>query len=226
MKHILKRATSLMLVVAMILSLAPAAFAAGEDTGVTYYVANSTRGGSDINGDGTQGKPYMTIGNAIAKAKAEGESAVTINLLSDIEASQEIVFDGSIAVTIQSNEGSTFRLQYSGTTAIGNNSGFIKANDNAALAFKNITLAGSTGAYDGRVLYAADGAVVDLENVTVTAGQMNNPLTNQGGAGIYAAEGGTINVSGASIITENPPSGNGGGIYVADKGTVTLTKAA
>lgn len=223
MKHILKRATSLMLVVAMILSLAPAAFAAGEDTGVTYYVANSTRGGSDINGDGTQGKPYMTIGNAIAKAKAEGESAVTINLLSDIEASQEIVFDGSIAVTIQSNEGSTFRLQYSGTTAIGNNSGFIKANDNAALAFKNITLAGSTGAYDGRVLYAADGAVVDLENVTVTAGQMNNPLTNQGGAGIYAAEGGTINVSGASIITENTTSGNGGGIYVADKGTVTLS---
>lgn len=223
MKHILKRATSLMLVVAMILSLAPAAFAAGEDTGVTYYVANSTSGGSDINGDGTQGNPYMTIGNAIAKAKAAGESAVTINLLSNIEASQEIVFDGSIAVTIQSNEGSTFRLQYSGTTAIGNNSGFIKANANAALAFKNITLAGSTGAYDGRVLYAADGAVVDLENVTVTAGRMNNPLTNQGGAGIYAAESGTINVSGASIITENATSGNGGGIYVADKGTVTLS---
>lgn len=223
MKHILKRATSLMLVVAMILSLAPAAFAAGEDTGVTYYVANSTSNGSDINGDGTQGNPYMTIGNAIAKAKEAGKTAVTINLLSDIEASQEIVFDGSIAVTIQSNEGSTFRLQYSGTTAIGNNSGFIKANDNAALAFKNITLAGSTGAYDGRVLYAADGAVVNLENVTVTAGRMNNPLTNQGGAGIYAAEDGTINVSGSSTITGNGTSGNGGGIYVADKGTVTLS---
>lgn len=223
MKHILKRATSLMLVVAMILSLAPAAFAAGGDTGVTYYVANSSSGGKDSTGDGTKGNPYMTIRNAIAKAKEAGKTAVTINLLSDIEASQEIVFDGSIAVTIQSDEGSAYKLQYSGTTAIGNNSGFIKAKANAALAFKNITLAGSTGAYDGRVLYAANGAVVDLENVTVTAGRMNNPLNNQGGAGIYAAEGGTIHVSGTSTITGNQTSGNGGGVYIADKGTITLS---
>ena len=223
MKHILKRATSLMLVVAMILSLAPAAFAAGEDTGVTYYVANSTSGGSDINGDGTQGKPYMTIGNAIAKAKAEGESAVTINLLSDIGASLELKFDDSIPVTIQSNDGATYKIQYTGTSPIGSESGFIKATGSANLTFKNVKLAGSTGAYDGRVLYAADGAVVNLENVTVTNGRMNNPVNNQGGAGIFAAADGTINVSGASIITKNATSGNGGGIYVADKGTVILS---
>lgn len=223
MKHILKRATSLMLVVAMILSLAPAAFAAGEDTGVTYYVANSDSSGSDINGNGTQGKPYMTIGNAIAKAKEAGATAVTINLLSDIGASLELKFDYSIPVTIQSNDGATYKIQYTGTSPIGSESGFIKATGSANLTFKNVKLAGSTGAYDGRVLYVADGAVVNLKNVTVTNGRMNNPVNNQGGAGIFAAANGTINVSGSSTITGNWTSGNGGGIYVADKGTVTLS---
>lgn len=223
MKHILKRATSLMLVVAMILSLAPAAFAAGGDTGVTYYVANSTNGGSDNNGDGTQGTPYMTIGNAISKAKEAGATAVTINLLSDIGASLELKFDDAIPVTIQSNDGATYTIQYTGTSPIGSESGFIKATGSANLTFKNVKLAGSTGAYDGRVLYAADGAVVNLENVTVTNGRMNNPVNNQGGAGIFAAANGTINVSGSSTITDNETSGNGGGIYVADKGTVTLS---
>lgn len=223
MKHILKRATSLMLVVAMILSLAPAAFAAGEDTEVTYYVANSTSSGSDINGDGTQGKPYMTIGNAIAKAKEAGATAVTINLLSDIGASLELKFDDSIPVTIQSNDGATYKIQYTGTSPIGSESGFIKATGSANLTFKNVKLAGSTGAYDGRVLYVADGAVVNLKNVTVTNGRMYNPVNNQGGAGIFAAANGTIHVSGSSTITGNGTSGNGGGIYVADKGTVTLS---
>lgn len=223
MKHILKRATSLMLVVAMILSLAPAAFAAGEDTGVTYYVANSDNGGSNNDGNGTKVKPYMTIGNAIAKAKEAGATAVTINLLSDIGASLELKFDDSIPVTIQSNDGATYKIQYTGTSPIGSESGFIKATGSANLTFKNVKLAGSTGAYDGRVLYAADGAVVKLEDVIVTAGRMNNPVNNQGGAGIFAAANGTINVSGSSTITGNWTSGNGGGIYVADKGTVTLS---
>lgn len=223
MKHILKRATSLMLVVAMILSLAPAAFAAGEDTGVTYYVANSDNGGSNNDGNGTKVKPYMTIGNAIAKAKEAGATAVTINLLSDIGASLELKFDTSIPVTIQSNDGATYKIQYTGTSPIGSESGFIKATGSANLTFKNVKLAGSTGAYDGRVLYAADGAVVKLEDVIVTAGRMNNPVNNQGGAGIFAAANGTINVSGSSTITDNETSGNGGGIYVADKGTVTLS---
>ena len=223
MKHILKRAISLMLVVAMILSLAPAAFAAGEDTGVTYYVANSANGGSNNDGDGTKGKPYMTIGNAIAKAKEAGKTAVTINLLSDIGASLELKFDDAIPVTIQSNDGATYMIQYTGTSPIGSESGFIKATGNANLTFKNVKLAGSTGAYDGRVLYAADGAVVNLEDVTVTNGRMNSPVNNQGGAGIFAAANGTINVSGNSTITGNVTSGNGGGIYVADKGTVTLS---
>ena len=223
MKHILKRATSLMLVVAMILSLAPAAFAAGEDTGVTYYVANSDNGGSNNDGNGTKGKPYMTIGNAIAKAKDAGATAVTINLLSDIGASLELEFDDSIPVTIQSSDGATHMIQYTGTSPIGSESGFIKATGSADLTFKNVKLAGSTGAYDGRVLYAADGAVVKLKDVTVTAGRMNNPVNNQGGAGIFAAANGTINVSGTSTITGNETSGNGGGIYVADKGTVTLS---
>lgn len=223
MKHILKRATSLMLVVAMILSLAPAAFAAGEDTGVTYYVANSDNGGSNNDGNGTKVKPYMTIGNAIAKAKEAGATAVTINLLSDIGASLELKFDASIPVTIQSNDGATYKIQYTGTSPIGSESGFIKATGSANLTFKNVKLAGSTGAYDGRVLYAADGAVVKLEDVIVTAGRMNNPVNDQGGAGIFAAANGTINVSGSSTITGNWTSGNGGGIYVADKGTVTLS---
>ena len=223
MKHILKRATSLMLVVAMILSLAPAAFAAGEDTGVTYYVANSDNGGSNNDGNGTKVKPYMTIGNAIAKAKEAGATAVTINLLSDIGASLELKFDDAIPVTIQSNDGATYTIQYTGTSPIGSESGFIKATGNANLTFKNVKLAGSTGTYDGRVLYAANGAVVNLENVTVTDGRMNTPVNNQGGAGIFAAADGTINVSGTSTITRNETSGNGGGIYVADKGTVTLS---
>ena len=59
----------------------------------TYYVANSTAGGSDTSGDGSDTNPYMTIGHAIAAAA--GEDEINIVLMSDISATQELKFEDS-----------------------------------------------------------------------------------------------------------------------------------
>lgn len=225
MKYLLKRVTSCLLVLALLFSLMPAAFAVGDDNPIIYYVANSSSGGSDRNGNGSEGSPYMTIGNALKKANEEGATSLTINLLSDIQATLELSFNQTFPVIVTSNNGGSYKIQFTGTTPIGNGSGFIKV-DGAEVLFRNVTLAGSTGTFDGRVLYAANGAVVNLENVTVTDGRVNNPMNSQGGAGIYAATGGIINVKGASVITGNETTGNGGGIFVADGGTVNLSGTA
>ena len=206
------------------LNQAPVQKVAQNAVGTIYYVANSANGGSDLAAnDGSENKPFLTIKKALETAAATGAESLTINLLSDINSTLELVFDGTMPVTIQSAGNETHKVQFSGTTPIGSDSGFVKATNNANVTFKNMTLAGSTGTYDGRVLYAADGATVYLENVTVTSGRANNVLNDQGGAGIYAAEGGTVSVSGSSIIRGNATIGNGGGIYVEDGGAVNLS---
>lgn len=192
--------------------------------GTTYYVANSANGGSDLAAnDGSQDKPFLTIKKAIETAKAAKAESLTINLLSDIPSTLELVFDSPMPIIIQSAGDDACKVQFTGTTPIGSSSGFIKAVSYANVTFKNVTLAGSTGAYDGRVVYVSDGATVNLEDVTVTSGRANNVLNEQGGAGIYAAENGTVNISGSSVVRGNVTIGNGGGVYVADGGTVNLS---
>ena len=168
----------------------------------TYYVANNAAGGSDVRGDGSETTPFMTIGKAIEAAANEDE--INIVLMSDISATQELKFeDSSKTINFSSNGSSNFKIQYTGSTPIGTESGFIKVTGGATVNFNGVDLYGSTGTYDGRVIYVADKGTVNLTNTTVTRGRVNNVTTMQGGAGALAADHGVLNIGEGVVIKGN-----------------------
>ena len=67
----------------------------------TYYVANSSAGGSDVRGDGSEATPFMTIGKAIEAAANEDE--INIVLMSDISATQELKSVSYTHLTLPTN---------------------------------------------------------------------------------------------------------------------------
>ena len=191
-----------------------------------YYVANSGSGGSDTKGDGTESKPYLTIAKAIETAMVNNAADLQIVLQSDISATLELVFDNAdMPISFVSAAG-TYTIQFTGTTSIGTESGFIKAVAGAQLSFDGVNLAGSTGAYDGRVLYVAEGAEVSLANMTVSAGRVNNVLTNEGGAGAFVADRGTLHIGTGTVFESNETVAGGGAVFVADGGTATISDDA
>lgn len=193
---------------------------------IVYYVANSTTGGSDLSGDGSEEKPFLTISHAVEQAQANSATQLQIILLSDISSTLELVFDDpDLPITISST-GGTHTIQFTGTRPIGTESGFIRATDGAQLNFDEVTLAGSTGAYDGRVIYVANGAEVTLTNTTVTDGLVNSVLTNMGGAGALVDDRGVLNIGSGTVFDGNETVAGGGAVFVADGGTVAVSDDA
>lgn len=191
----------------------------------TYYVANSAAGGSDTSGDGSETNPYMTIGHAIAAAA--GEDEINIVLMSDISATQELKFeDSSKTINFSSNGSSNFKIQYTGSTPIGTESGFIKVTGGATVNFNGVDLYGSTGTYDGRVIYVADNGTVTLTNTNVTRGRVNNVTTMQGGAGALAADRGVLNIGAGVVISGNTTTAGGGALFVCNNGQINISDDA
>lgn len=191
----------------------------------TYYVANSAAGGSDKNGNGTETSPYMTIGKAIEAAANEDE--INIVLMSDISATQELKFeDSSKTINFSSNGSSNYKIQYTGSTPIGTESGFIKVTGGAIVNFDHVDLYGSTGTYDGRVIYVADKGTVNLTNTTVTRGRVNNVTTMQGGAGALAADHGVLNIGAGVVISGNTTTAGGGALFVCNGGQINISDDA
>ena len=191
----------------------------------TYYVANSTAGGSDTSGDGSDTNPYMTIGHAIAAAA--GKDEINIVLMSDISATQELKFeDSSKTINFSSNGSSNFKIQYTGSTPIGTESGFIKVTGGATVNFNGVDLYGSTGTYDGRVIYVADNGTVTLTNTNVTRGRVNNVTTMQGGAGALAADRGVLNIGAGVVISGNTTTAGGGALFVCNGGQINISDDA
>lgn len=191
----------------------------------TYYVANSAAGGSDTSGDGSETNPYMTIGHAIAAAA--GEDEINIVLMSDISATQELKFeDSSKTINFSSNGSSNFKIQYTGSTPIGTESGFIKVTGGATVNFNGVDLYGSTGTYDGRVIYVADNGTVTLTNTNVTRGRVNNVTTMQGGAGALAADRGVLNIGAGVVISGNTTTAGGGALFVCNGGQINISDDA
>lgn len=187
----------------------------------TYYVANSAAGGSDTSGDGSETNPYMTIGKAIASTPADADE-IDIVLKSDIEASQELKFEDATKTINFTSDGDTHRIQFTGSVGIGTESGFIKVTNGATVNFDNVDLYGSSGTYDGRVIYVANNGTVSLSNLTVSRGRVNNVSNNQGGAGAMAADRGTLNVSDGVTFKDNTTTAGGGAIFVANGGLVNI----
>ena len=204
---------------------APYAGVTSISSAATYYVANSAAGGSDINGNGTDAAPYMTIKKALAAAPSDADE-INIVLKSDIESTLELSFDSSKTINFTSDGGNNYKIQFSGTTPIGTESGFIKVIDGATVNFDGVDLFGSTGTYDGRVIYVANNGIVNLTNLTVSRGRVNNVTNNQGGAGAMAADRGTLNVGEGVVFTGNSTIAGGGAIFVANGGHVTISDNA
>lgn len=196
-----------------------------QTTKVVYYVANSTAGGSDTSGDGSETNPYMTIGKAIASTPADADE-IDIVLKSDIEASQELKFEDATKTINFTSDGDTHRIQFTGSVGIGTESGFIKVINGATVNFDNVDLYGSSGTYDGRVIYVADNGTVSLSNLTVSRGRVNNVSNNQGGAGAMAADRGTLNVNDGVTFKDNTTTAGGGAIFVANGGLVNIYEDA
>ena len=189
-----------------------------------YYVANDKAGGDDNANTGEQGSPFMTLNKAIEVAQAAGAKSLTITLLSDIRLSQQFDLTASFPITIESD--GNHKIQFVGTQSIGTDAGLFAVTNGAEVTFRNITLEGSTGDFDGRVLYAANGGTITLENAVVRKGLVNNTNTAVGGAGAYAADRGTILVRTGTVFEQNKTTAGGGAIFVADGGTVEISNDA
>ena len=204
----------------------PTIYEIGSD--VTYYVANSKSdpAGSDIKGDGSEASPFLTIGHAVEQAQANDAEDLQIVLLSDIESTLELTFDDAdMPIRITSASGAA-TIQFKGDKPIGTKSGFIRATAGAKLTFDDVTLAGSTGTFDGRVLYIADGAEITLTDTTVTDGRVNSVMTNEGGAGAMVDDRGVLHIGSGTVFENNETVAGGGAVFVADGGTVTISDDA
>ena len=188
----------------------------------TYYVANSSNGGSDTKGTGEADSPFLTIQKAIETAEGADAQTLEIILLSDVPLSQEVVIDNADMPITFTSDGN-YRIYFSGTTPIGSSSGFIRVVNGAEATFEGVTLAGSTGTYDGRVIYVAENGTVNLSDTTVTDGIVNNVMNNEGGAGAMVADLGTLNVGSGVVFEGNTTVAGGGAIFVANGGTANIS---
>ena len=201
----------------------PTIYEIGSD--VTYYVANANSGGSEA-GDGSEGSPFLRISQAVEQAQANDAEDLQIVLLSDISSTLELTFDDAdMPIRITSASGSA-TIQFTGTKPIGTESGFIRATAGAKLTFDDVTLAGSTGTYDGRVIYVADGAEITLTDTTVTDGRVNSVMTNEGGAGAMVDDRGVLHIGSGTVFENNETVAGGGAVFVSDGGTVTISDDA
>lgn len=192
---------------------------------ITYYVANANSGGSE-DGDGSEDRPLLRISQALEQAQANDADDLQIILLSDISLAQELVIDNAdMPIRISSGNG-THTIQFTGQGNIGGSSGLIKVTGNTILSFDNVILAGSTGTFNGRVLYISEGAEVTLTNTTVTDGRMNSSEINEGGAGALVDDNGVLHIGSGSIFEDNQTDSRGGAVFVADGGTVTISDDA
>lgn len=204
-----KRILSLLLVLVMVFSMFAMGAVAAPASSQLYVLADL---GDDDN-PGTKTSPFLTIGAALSHASDDTE----IVLLSDIPLSKELVIDKN--VTISSENGKS--IVFTGSESIGTTSGIIKIMGGANVQFHDITLSGSQGKIEGRVLYV-DNASVALENTTITAGQVDTVSTNSGGGGIYVGNNANVTIGSSVAIINNVTVANGGGIYVADGGKLVI----
>lgn len=223
MKNI-KKMLSLLLALSMLLSMAVPASAAGESplaTPVEFYVNNTS--GSDNAGDGSQENPFLTIRKALETA--DGQDTV-IHLEGTLEATQELVFDEGNSVTIQQHGTGKAILAYNGDRNIGNDSAFLKVTNGTSLTLKDVTVRNDTE-FSARMLYASERGAITLEGVTVTKGKVENLNAgdSHGGAGAFAANGGTITIGEGTTMERNTTTGDGGAIYAAEGGTVMIAGA-
>ena len=203
------------------------------------YVSSS---GDDSTGDGSQDKPYATIGQAYS-AVADGG---TICLLSDVDVSSQITFGTAKTVTITSADSNNVKTIYS-KIAFGYDNKTMMTVTAGEVVFKQITIDGSgqrqaakTGFPNGVanspgcIYVTKAGATATLDTGTTIQNFWKNDGTSGGSSVLKATVGSAqINIKDGALLTGcvleagntgDPSSvissGTGGIVYMTG-GTVT-----
>ena len=206
---------------------------AGE-TENTLYVSTS---GDDSTGDGTQSKPYATLGKAYTKASTS--SSTTIYLRDNITVGSNLSLNSNKTVVISSESASDKKTITASVSGSDSRDSFFKITGGGSVTFQDVIIDGSGVLSDGATEVGGEwfGAIY-VENGTVTLGDgavVQNFKWNgtQQGMAILFASGGeniqsVINITSGSTITnckatydneENPA-----GIVIAGSGgVVTMT---
>lgn len=219
---------SLLLSAALLGSLAQpvsAAEFADAGGGTTYHVSNSTGGGSDIQGDGSVERPYLTISHAMEAAATSGVRDLTIALDSEIEITKTLAFDGMVPnITVQGNN---YGITYRGDEPLGTGTAALTVSNGASVAFEDMALTRQTGLeYAGGILYVQNASAA-LSQVTVSKGDLSVSDVTDGGSAIHVAGGGHVLLADNTKITGNSTTGSNtsGAVYVAGGGELEITGA-
>ena len=191
-----------------------------SDGHVDIYVANGDNGGNS-NNTGSEQSPLLSITKAIEKAESLGVTSATIHLKSDIPITDTLNITANIPVTI---DGGNNSIQANVNHVVGTGSGAIAVKGGAPITFYNIGLTKDAGHnYATSILYVF-GTQVNLDDVTISNGYKGLADVDDGGSGLYVANGATVTISGASRIMNNRPQGTGtsGAVYVQANGHLIL----
>ena len=219
MKHITSKLLSLLLCLAMLMSMVPAAYAAGtEGTDVTEANGGASEQATATTDAAKVGETagYTTLAEAIAAAK-DGD---TVKLLADV----------SEDVTISKN----ITLDLGGKTLTNTNAGKATISvTGGTVTVKNGTVIGGTSYYNIEVTKNSN-ANLTLEGVTATAGNTGSSMIDNWGtmtitSGTYSGgldvvkseEGSTLNISGGKFTLSYATNGYTGVIFAY--GTTTIT---
>lgn len=218
MKHITSKLLSLLLCLAMLMSMVPAAYAAGtEGTDVT-----EANGGASEQDDATTNAAkvgevgYTTLADAITAAK-DGD---TVTLLADV--SENVTINKNITLDLGDK---TLTNTSAGEATISVTGGTVTV--------KNGTVIGGTSYYNIEVTKNSN-ANLTLEGVTATAGNTGSSMIDNWGtmtitSGTYSGgldvvkseEGSTLNISGGKFTLSYATDGYTGVIFAY--GTTTIT---
>ena len=162
-----------------------------------FYVSSSTGSDQDLSHDGSESKPFKTIGRALHFINQfnNGTQSFIIHVSGNCVA--EAIDDNNSVVNIVPDKTLTLIIQG-------------KDRNTATI---NATTLNSNGAM-GRVMYVGGKANVILQNITLTGGSADY------GGGVYI-DGGTLTMETGSSIENNTASNQGGGVYIAG-GTFTM----
>ena len=223
MKHITSKLLSLLLCLAMLMSMAPVAYATvdGESTG-GEKASTETNGGASEQDDTTTNaakvgeEVYTTLATALDKAQ-DGD---TVTLLADV--TEDVTITKSITLDLGDK---TLTNTSAGKATISVTGGTVTV--------KNGTVIGGTGYYNIEVTKNSN-ADLTLENVTATAGNNGSSMIDNWGtltieSGTYTGgldvvkseEGSTLNIHGGKFTLNYSTDGYTG--VILNYGTATIT---
>lgn len=169
MKHITSKLLSLLLCLAMLMSMVPAAYAAGtEGTDGDNTLTEANGGASEQAAATTDAAKVGKTGYAtLAEAITAAEDGETVTLLADV--SEDVTITKSITLDLG---GKTLTNTSAGKATISVTGGTVTV--------KNGTVIGGTGYYNIEVTKGSNANLI-LENVTATAGNTGSSMIDNWG---------------------------------------------